>query len=112
MSIQYTLDGIRAHLNADLPGLEMSLVESAIRERADEIPVNPESGIFDPYPQRMADGLVELCSTTGDENGSAPTEIVVHADLDALTSDPETTGVAEIEGGPVIANETARQTLL
>jgi hypothetical protein len=109
LSIQYTLDGIRAHLNADLPGAEMSLVETAIREKADRIPPNPESGIFDPYPQRMADGLVELCSTTGDEKGSAPTQITVHADLEALTSDPETTGVAEMEGGPVIANETARR---
>ena len=109
LSIQYSLDGIRAHMNADLPGMEMSLVETAIRERADQIPPNPESGIFDPYPQRMADGLVELATTTGDEGGSAPTQIIVHADLDALTSDPETTGVAEIEGGPVIANETARR---
>ena len=63
LSIQYTLDGIRGNLHADLPGAEMALVESAIRERADEIPANPESGIFDPYPQRMADGLVELCAT-------------------------------------------------
>jgi Domain of unknown function (DUF222)/HNH endonuclease len=107
LAIQYTLDGIRGRLDADLPGLEMSLVESAIGERADRIPPNPESGLFDPYPQRMADGLVELCATTGDENG--PAQIVVHADLDALTTDPETTGVAELEGGPVIANETARR---
>ena len=108
LSIQYTLDGIRGNLHADLPGPDLALVESAIRERADEIPVNPESGIFDPYPQRMADGLVELCATTGDEDGSAPTQIVVHADLDALIENPKT-GVAEIEGGPVIANETARR---
>ena len=59
----------------------------------------------------MADGLVELCSTTGDENGSAPTQIVVHADLEALIENSET-GVAEIEGGPVIANETARRLVL
>ena len=109
LSIQYTLDGIRGHMNADLPGVEMSLVESAIRQKADEITVNPESGIFDPYPQRMADGLVELATTSGDDNGSAPTQIIVHADLEALTENPETTGVAEIEGGPVIANETARR---
>ncbi|MGH8949054.1 MAG: DUF222 domain-containing protein [Acidimicrobiia bacterium] len=109
LSIQYTLDGIRGHLDADLPGMEMSLVESELRWRADRIPVNPESGIFDPYPQRLADGLVELCSATGDENGSAPAQITVHADLEALTADPETTGVAEIQGGPVIANETARR---
>ena len=70
LSIQYTLDGIRGHLDADLPGPDLALVESAIREKADEIPVNPESGLFDPYPQRMADGLVELATTTGDENGS------------------------------------------
>ena len=85
LSIQYTLDGIRGHLNADLPGLEMSLVESEIRARADRIPPNPESGIFDPYPQRMADGLVELCATTGDESSSGPTQITIHADLEALT---------------------------
>ena len=70
----------------------MSLVESEIRARADRIPLNPESGLFDPYPQRMADGLVELATTTGDENGSAPTQIVVHADLDALTENSEDRG--------------------
>jgi Domain of unknown function (DUF222)/HNH endonuclease len=105
--IQYSLDGIRGHMNADLPGGEMSLVESAIRERADRIPINPESGIFDPYPQRMADGLVELCATPGDQSW-ASAQITVHADLEALTSDSET-GVSELEGGPVIANETARR---
>ena len=112
LSIQYTLDGIRGHLNADLPGTDMALVESAIRARADRIPPNPESGLFDPYPQRMADGLVELCSTTGDENGSAPTQIVVHADLEQPLIENSETGVAEIEGGPVIANETARRSVL
>ncbi len=56
LSIQYTLDGIRGNLHADLPGPDLAQVESAIREKADEIPVNPESGMFDPYPQRMADG--------------------------------------------------------
>lgn len=83
-------------MNAGLPGGEMSLVESAIRERADRIPVNPESGIFDPYPQRMADGLVELCATPGDQSW-ASTQITLHADLEALTSDSET-GVSELEG--------------
>jgi hypothetical protein len=90
--------------------MEMSLVESELRRRADRIPVNPESGLFDPYPQRLADGLVELATTTsGDEGSAAPTQIVVHADMEALTEDPTTTGVAEIEGGPVIVNETARR---
>ena len=108
LSIQYTLDGIRGEMRAGLPGAEMSLVESEIRARADRIPPNPESGMFDPYPQRMADGLVELASTSGDESSSGPTLITIHADLDALVENSET-GVAEIEGGPVTANETARR---
>jgi hypothetical protein len=109
LSIQYTLDGIRGQMNADLPGAEMSMVETAIRERADRIPVNPESGIFDPYPQRMADGLVQLATTTTGDAGSGLAQITVFADLEALTEPGETSGVAEIEGGPVIANETARR---
>jgi Domain of unknown function (DUF222)/HNH endonuclease len=109
LSIQYTLDGIRGHLDADLPGTEMSLVESELRRKADRIPVNPESGLFDPYPQRLADGLVELATTSGDENTPGPAQIMVHADLEALTEDADTIGVAEIEGGPVMAGETARR---
>jgi hypothetical protein len=107
LSIQYTLDGIRGQMNADLPGVEMALVESAIKGKADRIPPNPESGIFDPYPQRMADGLVELCATTGDES-SALAQVTLHADLEALIEHSDS-GVAELEAGPVMANDTARR---
>ena len=54
LSIQYTLDGIRARMTTELPGMEMSLVEFEIRARADRIPPNPESGIF--RPVSAADG--------------------------------------------------------
>jgi hypothetical protein len=108
LTIQHTLDGTEGHLNARLPGAELHMVETAIRERADRIPSNPETGMFDAYPTRLADGLVELCATTGDES-SPPAQIILHADLDALTSDSVTTGVAELETGPVIASETARR---
>jgi hypothetical protein len=64
--------------------------------------------MFDPYPVRLADGLVEVCATTGD--GSSPSvQVTVNADLEALTSTTETSGVAELQGGPVIASETARR---
>ena len=108
LSIQYSLDGIRGHMNADLPGLEMTWS-------------NPRSELgrigSHPIPSRAGSTRIRSgwptvwsnCSTTGDESSSGPTQIVVHADLEALTCDPETTGVAEIEGGPVIANETARR---
>jgi hypothetical protein len=56
----------------------------------------------------MADGLVQLATTTGEET-TAPVQVTVFADLETLTQDPETTGVAELAAGPVIASETARR---
>ncbi len=106
--IQNSLDGLEGRLHARLPGAEMQIVESAIRSRADAIPPNPETDRFDPYPVRLADGLVEVCTTTGDQS-SALVQVTLHADLDALTTDTETTGVAELQAGPVIASETARR---
>ena len=104
--IQRRLDEAGGRMTAELPNAELEIVESAIRERADRMPVNPETGAFDPYPQRMADGLVELCATTGDEM-SAPPQITVTADLEALTT--ETKGVVELSSGNLIPNETARR---
>jgi hypothetical protein len=65
--------------------------------------------MFDPYPSRLADGLVELSATTGDENHEVPAQVTVFADLEALTEDTSTIGVAELMAGPAIANETARR---
>jgi len=104
--IQRSLDGMQGRLTARLPGVEMDLVESAVRTRADRMPVNPDTGVFDSYPQRMADGLVELASTTGDES-RAPAQITVHADLTALVSTEDQ--ITETELGSLVANETARR---
>ena len=82
-------------------------METAIRDRADQFPVNPETGLFDAYSQRMADGLVEVCATTGDQTTVSPPQIVVHADLDALTTIDS--GVTELGSGALVANETARR---
>jgi len=108
LTVQHSLDGSEGRLHARLPGGELHLVESAIRARADRIPANLETGMFDPYPVRLADGLVEVCATSGDES-SPSVQVTVHADLEALTSNTETSGVAELQAGPVIANETARR---
>ncbi len=66
--IQRQLDGSSGRLTAHLPHLELEIVETAIRDRADRVPVNPETGVFDAYSQRMADGLVEVCATTRDQD--------------------------------------------
>jgi hypothetical protein len=108
LGLQWNLDQSELKFGGSLPGAEGRLFESAVRDRADRIPENPETGMFDPYPARLADGLVEMAATSGDQT-AAPAQITVFADLDALTETTEATGVAELESGPVIANETARR---
>jgi len=108
LGLQWNLDLSELNLHGNLPGAEGKLVEVAVRSRADRFGPNPETGLFDDYSTRLADGLVELCATSGNQS-SPSVQITVHADLEALTSTSETTGVAELEAGPVLANETARR---
>jgi hypothetical protein len=105
--IQRQLDGSSGKLTAHLPHLELEIVETAIRDRADRIPVDPETGLFDAYSARMADGLVEVCATTGDQSTTTPPQITIHADLEALIT--EDGGVTELGSGALIPNETARR---
>lgn len=109
--IQRTLDGVAGTLRAGLLSADLDVVESAVRERASQIPVNPDTGVFDPWPQRMADGLVEVCATTGDETGSRA-QVTIHADLSYLVEETDGTsgsGFAESDLGSLLANETARR---
>jgi hypothetical protein len=109
LGLQWNLDESELRFDGSLPGAEGKLFETAVRDRADRMPVNPETGMFDPYPSRLADGLVELSATTGDENHEVHAQVTVFADLEALTDDTSTIGVAELMAGPAIANETARR---
>jgi hypothetical protein len=109
--IQRTLDGVAGTLRAGLLSSDLDVVESAVRKRAERMPVNPDTGVFDPWPQRMADGLVEVCATTGDETG-AKAQVTIHADLSYLVeggSETSGSGFAESELGSLLANETARR---
>jgi hypothetical protein len=105
--IQRTLDGASGRLTAHLPHLDLEIVETAIRDRADKIGLDPETGLFDAYSQRMADGLVEVCATTGDQTTTTPPQITVFADLDALTTIDS--GVTELGSGALVPNETAQR---
>ncbi len=105
--IQRQLDGSSGRLTAHLPNAELEIVETAIRDRADKIGPNLETGVFDAYSQRMADGLVEVCATTGDQTTTTPPQITVHADLEALIT--EDGGVTELGSGALIPNETTRR---
>ncbi len=55
----------------------------------------------------MADGLVQVCATTGDQTTTSPPQVTVFADLEALTT--ETGGVTELGSGALIPNQTAQR---
>jgi hypothetical protein len=108
LGLQRNLDESELVFDGSLPGAVGKLFEASVREGADRIPENPETGMLDPYPARLADGLVEMCAITGDRNGPG-VQVTMFADMEALTEPSETSGVAELEAGPVIPNETARR---
>ena len=104
VSTQWDLRRTRMAINGQLAGMDAQLVEDRLVAAAQQIPKNPETGAYDDWTKRMADGLVEVCAT--DTDGKAPVPVLtIHAELEALTTGDE--GVAELGSGPVIANETA-----
>lgn len=107
MYMQWNLDRSRLDYRGSIPGAEGEMFQSQVEAAADRILPNPETGMFDPYPTRLADGLVELVSTSGDETTSGPSQIVVHADLECLLTEDD--GVTELEHGALVPNETARR---
>ncbi len=66
LSTQWDLH--RAHLDiaGRLAGAEAQIVEDRLHAAAGNTPPNPETGTFDSWDARMADGLVEVCATSGD----------------------------------------------
>jgi len=107
MYLQWNLDESELNLRANLDAVGGEIVQKAVKDAANQIPVNPETGVFDSYSARIADGLVEVCATTGDQTTTSPPQIVVHADLDALTTIDS--GVTELGSGALVPNETARR---
>jgi hypothetical protein len=104
LALQWDLHGTRLALAGSLPGDQGAIFEEAVSAAAKRTPLNPETGAFDSWDVRMADGLVDLCATGG--GSGTPAQLTIHADLEALTG---TGGVAEIQSGPVIASETLRR---
>ena len=105
MYMQWNLDESELRFRGNLPGEQGETLQKAVENAAEQVPINPETGMFDTYPQRLADGLVEVAATTG--GVSTPPQITVHAQLDALTT--ETQGATELENGALIPNDTARR---
>jgi hypothetical protein len=80
-----------------LPAQELELVAATLQRLADKVPVNPETGVLDPYESRCADALVELAGQAAGDDGERPT-VVVHVSADALAGDGEG---QTAEGSPI-----------
>ena len=103
--LQWNLDESELLMRARMPGEQGQIVQQAMEEAADQLPENPETGLFDPYPQRLVDGLVGICATTGDQT-TTPPQVTVHADVEALTTEDD--GVTELASGALVPNDVAR----
>lgn len=105
----YFDDGNRFALHAELPAAQGAIVARALDRMGESLPVMPGEDDSWHADARRADALVAVCSghIAGDPDPDRAT-VVVHAPLEALT---ERAGSCEIEGGPVIAVETAERLL-
>jgi hypothetical protein len=96
------------HVRGRLPDAAGAVVVQAVERIADQAPPDPATGLFEPYESRCADALVTMAAgqVSADPDVDRAT-VVVHADVSLLTG--EGAGPAEIDGGPVVAAETARR---
>ena len=103
--LQWNLDESELKFRGNMGGLQGEIFQGAVETGADKIPINPETGMFDAYPSRLVDGLVELSATVGDT--STPPQLTVHAELDALTTTSD--AVNELPHGALVPNQTAQR---
>jgi hypothetical protein len=104
--LQWNLDESELRLHGQLPTTQGEAVQRALESRAARYGPNPSTGMFDLYSTRLADALVEMAATSGDDF-SRPSQVSIHVDLDALTTQDE--GITELFSGALVPNETARR---
>lgn len=96
-----------------LPGIDGSIVEKTLFDRADGFPARPD-GTHGPIGQRMADALLSVCQdsmTNGDEKStSTTTTATVFVDADPATATSGEAG-ATVVSGPRVGPLTLEQVL-
>lgn len=102
---QWNLDESELKFWGNLPGETGQVFDDAIQERLQQLPENPETGMFDPVEARAADALIDLVATTG--GTASPPQISLHADLSVLLR--HESGPVELASGALISVETARR---
>lgn len=95
------------HLEGKLPAAEGALVERALLRVAAEERCDAQGVPFRPMPERAADALAVMAGEVLERRGDAhkPT-MVVHVAAEHLATGA---GSAVIEGGPILAIESARR---
>ena len=88
-----------------LPADQAAVCETALGRLADAVFTPGQDN--DPFEARMADALVELCSTRlATDNDADRATVVVHADLEVLAG---LVGVAELPGGVLVTEDVLRR---
>jgi hypothetical protein len=107
---------LRGRLDPD-QGLQVTQAIGALAENA---PVDPDTGTFEPWGARCADALAEICGAADASPAAEHTTVVIHAPLHALTATSTSATATATTGGTgtgngvswtgvVLANDTLRR---
>jgi hypothetical protein len=106
LSMRWHEDAGHLRLHANIPGAEGAAVQQTL-ERLAEKAGRKDDDTWDPFEQRAADALVEMCRTTlASDTDSDRATVVVHCDVQELG---RIHGTATLEDGPLVASETLRR---
>ena len=105
LRMEWDEQGRNLHLEGDLPGEQGAAFEAAVQARAEEVVLEEADPPFDREGARLADALVELVTSPGDEPAQAT--LVVHADAAVLEGRPSK--MAETESGAQLTDDAVRR---
>ena len=98
---QWNLDQSELRFGGRLPAEAGRIFDEAIDSRITDAAPDPETGLFDPYPQRAADALTELAAGDGGE-----ASLTIFADITAMTDEG---GSSELDNTALVPNDLARR---
>lgn len=102
-------DGQRLDIDGTCYGRQGENIRAALDYYMQFVPKNPQTGDWDPYPQRRADALELICLNALADVSEAPRPtLVVHTSAERLI-DEAAGGFAHFELGPAVSPDLARR---
>jgi hypothetical protein len=106
LNMRWNQDASALRISARIAGAEGAVVHKTL-ERLAEKAGRTDDDTWDPFEQRAADALVELCrSTLAQDTDADRATVVVHCDVTELA---RINGTATLEDGPLLPSETLRR---